>query len=240
MTFTSPVDLSTAINHRLRSKIIDHSTWTPRSRQTAIGLSEIGDPCSRKLGYKTLGIDKTNTQTDPWPMISGSAIHEWLAECFGTEENYLVEYKVTAAPGLSGTADLFDIANQIVIDHKCVGTNSMKKRIKDGLTQQQRVQLSMYALGFENIGHDVKHIACAYYPLGGRLDGLHVVVEEYDRQVAIDAMERHQTLLAATQVVDISQIPAEPSDLCVYCPWYLPGSTDLGAGCPGQGIGNVA
>ena len=246
MEFTSPVSPAMAINNRLRMAIIQHSTWTPRSRQTAIGLSEIGDPCARKLAYKTLGISKTNTQTDPWAMISGTAIHEWLATCFADqfdgEENplYLVEHKVTAAPGLSGTVDLYDLHNKIVIDHKCVGSTSMKKRTAQGFTDTQRVQLSLYALGLENEGYRVDSIACAYYPLGGRLDGLHVVVESYNPQIAFDAIARMKDLVTATQNVTINEIPATPSEMCSYCPWYLPGSSDLSIGCAGEGIGQVA
>jgi len=246
MKFTSPVSPSMAINDRLRLAITKRSEWTPRSRQTAIGLSEAGDPCARKLAYKIFGIMKTNTQSDPWAMISGSAIHDWLADCFKDqfdgEENplYLVEYPVQAAPGLSGTLDLFDIANKIVIDHKCVGSSSMKKRTANGLTQTQRVQLSLYALGLENEGSRVEQIACAYYPLGGRLDGLHVVVEEYNPQIAFAAIDRMNDLLKATQVVTINEIPATPSEMCAFCPWYLPGSADLTEGCPGEGLGKVA
>jgi hypothetical protein len=214
--------------------ITAQAAYAPRSRQTAIGLSEVGDPCSRKLAYKSLGTEKTNVMNDPWPSISGTAIHSYLAEVFQKDSNFLVEKRVTAAPGLSGTLDLYDIEQALVIDHKCVGTNSMKARIKDGMTATQRVQLSMYALGLENEGHTPANIACAYYPLGGRLDALHVVMEPYERQVALDAIERLSTLTGALEILSIHQIPATPSTMCSYCSWFIPNSTDLALGCPGQ------
>jgi len=232
--FTSPVSPSQAIADRLRIAITQKANYSPRSRQTAIGLSEVGDPCSRKLAYKSLGISKTNVMNDPWPSISGTAIHSWLADCFGEDSNFIVEKRVQAAPGLGGTVDLYDIENGLVLDHKCVGTNSMKARIKDGMTQTQRVQLSMYALGLENEGHNPKQIACAYYPLGGRLDGLYVVVEDYDKQVALDAIDRYRTLIEALKIVDISMVPATPTNMCTYCSWFIPNSQDLSVGCPGQ------
>jgi hypothetical protein len=210
------------------------AAYAPRSRQTAIGLSEVGDPCSRKLAYKSLGTEKTNVMNDPWPAISGTAIHSYLAEVFASDANFLVEQRVTAAPGLAGTLDLYDIEQGLVIDHKCVGTNSMKARIKDGMTATQRVQLSMYALGLENEGHTPRSIACAYYPLGGRLDALHVVMEPYERQVALVALDRYRTLLEAVKVISIEQIPATPSAMCSYCSWFIPNSNDLSVGCPGQ------
>lgn len=234
MTFTSPVTPSQEIADRLRLAITSHATYSPRSRQTAIGLSEVGDPCARKLAYKSLGVDKTNVLTDPWPSISGTAIHAWLAECFGKDENFLVEKRVKATEKLGGTLDLYDIAQGIVIDHKCVGASSMKARVKDGMTQTQRVQLSMYALGLENEGFSPKSIACAFYPLGGGLDALFVASEPYVREVALAAIERHKDLLTVLDIVGIEAIPATPSYLCNWCSWFIPNSTDLKSGCPGQ------
>ena len=234
MQFSSPVSPAQAVADRLRMAITAKAAYAPRSRQTALGLSEVGDPCSRKLAYKSLGISKTNVMNDPWPSISGTAIHSWLADCFGEDSNFLVEKRVQAATGLGGTVDLYDISNSLVIDHKCVGTNSMKARMRDGMTQTQRVQLSLYALGLENEGHHPTQIACAYYPLGGRLDALYVILEPYERQVALDAIERINTLHGALEILSIHQIPATPTSMCNYCSWFIPNSTDLALGCPGQ------
>jgi len=232
--FVSPVEPSQAIADRLRQTITRHAQFAPRSLQTRIGLSEIGDPCARKIAYKITGTEKTNVSTDPWASISGTAIHAWLADCFGTDPNYLVEQKVEAATGLSGTVDLYDIEQGLVIDHKCVGATSMKKRLKEGMTKTQRVQLSMYALGLIKMGYQPKNIACAYYPLGGRLDNLHVVVEPFFIGTAMDAINRMETIEDSLQYVKVDEIPAEPSGLCSYCSWYLPNSTDLRVGCPGD------
>ena len=227
--------------------ITTRAASAPRSRQSAVGLSEVGEVCVRKLAYKLLDWEKTLLQTDPWPAISGTAIHQWLADCFDDvydgEENklYLVEHKVEAAPGLSGTVDLFDIANGMVIDHKCVGATSMKNRKRDGLTDQQRVQISLYAKGLENQGYEVKQVACAYYPLGGRLDGIHTEVEDYNRDLAEKAIERFEATKSLVFALDVESnpmnwlsLPATPTFGCNYCSWYLPGSTDLSKGCPGE------
>ena len=239
--FTSPGDRSMALADRLRLAITDHSNNAPRSRQSRIGLSEVGEVCVRKLAYKMVEQKKTNPQSDPWASISGTALHTWLADCFGTNSNYLVEHKVEAAPGLMGTLDLFDIAEGMVIDHKCVGASSMKARKKDGLTQQQRIQISLYAKGLENQGHTVTKVACAFYPLGGRLDGLHTIVEDYDSALADAAIERFEATRSIIHALDPAnnpmnwlQIPATQTYSCIYCPWYLPGSADLSMGCPGE------
>jgi hypothetical protein len=64
-------------------------------------------------------------------------------------------------------ANLFDIQEGMVIDHKCVGSASMKKRKTEGMTNQQRVQITLYGLGMENLGHKVNKVALAFILLGG-------------------------------------------------------------------------
>jgi hypothetical protein len=124
-----------------------------------------------------------------------------------------------------------------------MGATSMKARKKDGMTHQQRVQINAYAYGAEQMGHEVKKVAIACYPLGGRLDGLYTIVEDYDKQVALDAIERLDGIKALVWQLDVeanpsawSFIPAVAAYNCIYCPFYLPKSTDLSKGCPGEEI----
>lgn len=244
MTFTAPGNDASVLSDRIKEVIHNRSANAPRSKQKRIGLSEVGEPCARKTAYKLLDWNKTNINTDPWASISGTAIHAWLADAFeGHPEHYLVEHRVVVNGELSGTADLFDIKNKMVIDHKCVGASAMKSRKKDGMTHQQRVQINLYGLGIENelgIG-SVEKVALAFYPLGGRLDALYTIVEPYNRQMALDAIAR----LESTQVLlwqldpeanpkNWNLIPATPSYLCIYCPYYLPNSGNISAGCPGE------
>lgn len=243
MMFTSPSSATKSLEQRITAIIKSADANKPRSKQLHIGPSELGDPCVRKLAYKMMDVAKVNLVTDPWPAISGSAIHEWLADAFGTTDNgnWLVEHRVTARPGLSGTVDLFDIDNGIVIDHKCVGATSMKARKLEGPTKQQLVQLSIYAYGLKQAGYDVKQIALAFYPLGGMLSGLHVWLGDYDEQIAIDAMQRLDDTIQLLVMLDPEDnpanwklIPFEASRLCHYCPWYLPDNDDLTKGCAGK------
>ena len=239
--FTAPGDEAQALASKLTAAIRNASENAPRSQQKRIGLSEVGQPCVRRNAYKLLDWAQTNPSTDPWPSISGTAIHSWLADCFGKLEGYLVEHPVTVNEQLAGTADLFDIAQGMVIDHKCVGQASMKSRKRDGMTHQQRVQINLYALGLERAGYWVEKVALAFYPLGGRLDGMHTIVEPYQRQIALDAIERleaTQTLLWQLDPEDNPEhwnlIPASPSYGCLYCPWHLPKSIDASKGCAGE------
>lgn len=240
--FTPLGDDASALADRIKLVVNNRSANAPRSQQKRIGLSEIGEVCIRKTSYKLLDWEKTNPSTDPWASISGTAIHSWLASAFEElPDQYLVEHPVKVTDELGGTADLFDITNKMVIDHKCVGATAMKSRKKDGMTHQQRVQCNLYALGLENEGYEVEKVALAFYPLGGRLDGLHTIVEPYNRQLALDAIQR----LEDTQVLlwqldpegnpqNWDLIPKTPTRACSYCPWFLPFSTDGSKGCSGE------
>ena len=240
--FTPLGDDASALADRIKAVVNNRSSNAPRSQQKRIGLSEVGEVCIRKTSYKLLDWEKTNPATDPWASISGTAIHSWLADAFEQlPDQYLVEHPVKVTDELGGTADLFDIGKKMVIDHKCVGATSMKSRKKDGMTHTQRVQTNLYALGFEREGYDVEKVALAFYPLGGRLDGLHTIVEPYNRQLALDAIQR----LEDTQVLlwqldpegnpkNWDLIPKTPARACSYCPWFLPFSKDGSKGCSGE------
>ena len=161
--FTPLGDDASALADRIKLVVNNRSANAPRSQQKRIGLSEIGEVCIRKTSYKLLDWEKTNPSTDPWASISGTAIHSWLASAFEElPDQYLVEHPVKVTDVLGGTADLFDITNKMVIDHKCVGATAMKSRKKDGMTHQQRVQCNLYALGFENEGYEVEKVALAF------------------------------------------------------------------------------
>lgn len=246
MTFSAPGDEASSLAENIRKVVEYRNSNSSRSKQKAIGVSEVGDPCPRKLAYKILDWQPTNIHTDPWAAIQGTAIHEWLAgafERFNEKDNprFLIEFRVQITDDLGGTADLFDTTDGVVIDHKCVGSSSMKNRKKDGATHQQRVQINLYGLGMEKAGHKVNKVALAYYPLGGRLDGLHTVVEPYNRQLALDAIERLDGIKLLVWQLDPENnpqnwelIPKVTSYNCLYCPFYLPNSKDASKGCPGE------
>ena len=242
--FTPLGDDASALADRIKAVVNNRSSNAPRSQQKRIGLSEVGEVCIRKTSYKLLDWEKTNPATDPWASISGTAIHSWLADAFADlPDQYLVEHPVKVNDDLGGTADLFDIANKMVIDHKCVGATAMKSRKKDGMTHQQRVQINLYGLGVENeLGAgSVEKVALAFYPLGGRLDGLHTIVEPFNRQLALDAIQRIEDTQVLLWQLDPEAnprnwdlLPKTSTRACSYCPWFLPFSTDGSKGCSGE------
>ena len=128
--FTAPGDDASALAENIKKVVEFRSNNSSRSKQKAIGLSEIGDPCARKLAYKILDWPQTNVSTDPWASIQGTAIHAWLAEAFerfNDKDNprFMIEFRVKVTDDLAGTCDLFDTVDGMVIDHKCMGSTSM-------------------------------------------------------------------------------------------------------------------
>lgn len=228
---------------RIKTVVRNRSNGSARSLQTAIGPSELGEKCVRRLAYKLTGTTKQNTTSDPWASISGTAIHAWLADAFTKDSTseWLVEHRVRVDAGLAGTVDLFDVTNGIVIDHKCAGATSMKARKAEGPTDQQLAQINVYGYALELAGYTVNKVAFAYYPLGGNLDGLFVWIGDYDRALAeksIDRLGDIENLVASLAPNDNPErwplIPATPSRLCSYCPYFVPRSDNLTIGCPGE------
>ena len=231
----------------------------PRSLQAAVGPSELGTPCLRRLGYKAIDHDpKPNTDTDPWASVIGTATHAWMAETYGRlnrdarrdrgdhvsipvpADRYLIEHRVHLPGGISGSCDLFDRDTGYVIDWKVTGLDRLKGYRKIGPGQQYRTQGHLYGLGMQLAGERVERVAIVFLPRGGRIDQLYPWSEPYDPQIAIDALRRFEEIRAFHITLDPAEHPENWALLptadayCTYCPFYLPNSTDLGKGCPGH------
>lgn len=216
--------------------------WSPRSGQVAIGPSEVGHPCTRRIAYKLLDWDKPNEmQGGSWAAQVGTAIHAYLAEIFGKKEGYLVEQRVNIRGNLSGTVDLYDTKNGVVLDWKTTGASKLAAYRKDGADPQHVIQVHLYAYGLAAQGADVKKVALAYLPTSGQLSDGYVDIRDYDENIALDAFKRLDTIHALLAQVDVeqnpefwSQIPAKTSRLCAWCPYFKPFSKALDEGCPGD------
>lgn len=223
----------------------------PRSLQAAPGPSELGTPCVRRLAYKTLDWEpKPNSDTDPWASIIGTSVHTWMASIYENENRklartfdagrYLIEHRITLPGGIQGSCDLYDRAMQTVIDWKVTSPDNLRKYRLNGPGQQYRTQAHLYALGLQLEGAEPEDVAIVFLPRGGRIDGLHVWAEPYDPQVAVEALRRYQAVRQFHISLDPENHPARWALLptadayCTYCPWFLPGSSDLSRGCPGH------
>jgi len=187
------------------------------------------------------GQPTTNHIADPWPSVVGTAVHAWLADAFTADNTrhgvlrWVAEQRVTPHPNHPGTADLYDAAEQAVVDHKVLGESSLTKvQSLRGPPRKYVVQLLLYGLGYRNLGLPVRRVALAAYPrTQASLDGLYVWDREYSP--ADDELLRevfHQTDYRqqwANRVIsgqlDIKQIPRTPShDECYFC---LAGETEV-------------
>ena len=213
----------------------------PRSRQRSIGPSDAGTPCSRRLGYKLLGVEPVNTDSDPWAAIVGTAVHAHLEKVF-TRANaalgrvrYETEVRVELPGYMRGTCDLVDIDERAVIDHKVVGVTALR-RVKGGdVGEAYRTQVHLYAAGLRLAGYDVDTVAIAFWSRSGNLRDSLLWSEPYDEDRVEVALRRIDALRMVT-APGVAVLPTVPTaeSFCLYCPFYLPASTDVATGCPGH------
>jgi hypothetical protein len=245
-------ELATAVIETVK----DAARNAPRSLQVAPGPSEIGTPCTRRLAYRVLDWEpKPNSDTDPWPATVGTSIHAWMAETYAAindqdratagagewqHDRYLIEHEITLPGGITGHCDLYDRGTAAVIDWKTTGNDKLRKYRLHGPGPQYRAQAHMYALGMQLAGEHPEHVVILFLPRSGRIDTLHAWSEPYNPQVAVEALKRYQAVRQFHYTLDPEKHPQrwalQPTAdaYCTYCPWFLPGSTDLGKGCPGH------
>jgi hypothetical protein len=237
--FTSPTSPAQSLGQTLEKIIADAGTFAPRSQQIAIGPSEAGQECTRRLAYKLLDWEVTNPgSSSSWASQVGTAIHAYLAEIFDKLDEYEVEQRVKIAGNLSGTVDLYHVPTGTVIDWKTTGNVDSKRK---KVSNQNLVQVNLYALGKKRAGADVKQVALVYLPVKGDLSEMHIELHPFDEQMALDALTRIDNIYALLTAVDVEanphmweQIPAVQSRLCNYCPYFKPFSSDLAVGCNGE------
>ena len=234
-----------SLSDEIRKTIGNFADNSERSKQTAIGMSEIGQPCVRRLGYKMLGVEATN-KADTWLATIGTAVHSWLAERYATimiegtnEPRYLVEHRVMLPDGTPGTLDIYDKVNKCIQDWKVVGDSTLKKyKATRHPGEQYQVQQHAYgmALQFAELGYEVNDVVIVFLPRGGALRNLYVWSEEFNPNYVVAALERNRMAKIATDAVGIDALELLPAvaAYCDYCPNFLPASTNLKIGCPGE------
>jgi hypothetical protein len=246
-------EYSQALAERIGQFIIDADTNSARSKQRAIGPSEVGEPCERQLTYKVLDWPETNTDRDPIASIIGTGFHLWMAEKFEARQvdlgdgrpRYRIEERVTVRDSpietarLTGSSDLFDRLARLNWDWKLVGQSSHDKYRRQGPGEKYRIQAHLYGLGQENAGEAPDRVVVAFVARYHQLK-VHVWSEPYDRTVAEAALARLDRIRDRAQVLELDlhpdrwdQIPIPVKPNCRFCPFLKPGSTDLSTGCPG-------
>ena len=241
---------------RLKRDLTKIIMWTerdsPRSRQRAIGPSELGDPCDRRIAYKLTGTDPVNRSGDPWPAVVGTAIHNWL-EVAVTQyqkvhgyQGWIVEQRVAPDNLVSGRSDLFHVPSGTVVDYKTASSDKIRKLHRGEAPSSAYItQINLYGLGHERAGREVHSVALVYYPRSGWLNDAFVWHAPYDRGIAMGALDRLYAIGFKLLDLDIRnhpekivEIPATGGDNCVWCPMFSremnPGAVASQNGCPGH------
>lgn len=224
-------DLTGALGDRLADDLRDMvramDAAADRSQQTHLGPSEIGNPCSRCLAEKILGIYEPPPFDDPWTRVIGTAIHDWLdaaAVASNVRDDHARWYpEVRVQPDerllpSGGRCDLFDADTGTVIDHKTTSAERLKKYRLNGPGVTYRRQAHLYGLGYLNAGHKVQNVALAFWPRGGRLRDLWVWTEPFDAGIAEEALTRYdllRNLCATAGPAIVHTLPSDPD--CFVC-----------------------
>lgn len=211
MTATLTTPRATALEVvRKVHQIVEHDiTHAPRSLQTRLGPSEIGNACDRCLIHMLAGTPTVPEVGAPWLPYVGTAVHEQLELAItrhmldqldtGTADvgEWITEGKVTVGEvngvPITGHSDLFHVPTGTVIDHKIVGTTTLRKLRADctGISLTYVRQSQLYARGWVAAGFHVSAVAVDFYPRNGlTIAQGRTWTAPYDEQVALDALAR--------------------------------------------------
>jgi len=175
---------------------------TARSRQTVIGISEVGMDCRKCVARKLA--EKPRTPDGSWFPFIGTAVHAQLEEGFARWDDYILEERLFVHEyknlKLAGSCDMFH-KNGVVNDWKVVGQEALKKAAKGQIKNQYRVQAMLYGLGWKKKGYDVSHVTLTFLPRDLDLPNAQVVMLRYDEQVALDALAQIEVLMDAAELI---------------------------------------
>lgn len=238
----------------IKQELSDLILWadanSERSKQLAIGPSELGDECDRRLAYRIAGVSPVN-EFDPWPAIVGTSVHTWLDaavrkyESFTRSGRYLTEMVVHPNDLIMGHSDLYDAKRKMIIDWKTVSAKNMTKFREEGPPDSYVTQINLYGMGQVNAGRPVEKVCLVALGRAGWLSDMYVWVDDYKPEIATWALDRVYRLGAMLLDLDIgnqpqrwSEIEPTPSKLCGWCPFYRQNARDGQEaddnGCPGR------
>lgn len=249
MTFTPLASelilLADELKRELCQVITDAGTYSPRSRQTSIGPSELGEECTRKLAYKLLDWEKVNiSSSGSWAAAVGTAIHSHLETIFSAEpEKYATETRVKIRGNLAGTVDLFHTERKMVLDWKTKSPTGIKEKRAAGASDKEIIQVMTYAYGKVLEGTPVDYVGLVFLPTGGQVSDMYIELHKYDEAIVLKALARIDNVYELLATIDVEanpimwqHIPSVPSRMCMYCPYFKPFSGDLAIACPGDSL----
>lgn len=245
----SPTDPNESLGVELLSDLTDVIKWTEansaRSIQTAIGPSELGSLCDRRIAYRIAGTPEANWWSDPLPAIVGTAVHSWLEHAVGQfqrvhfMDRWVTEITVQPDPLVKGHCDLYDKQLQAVIDWKTVSPTKLKAWKAGGPPEHYKDQVNLYGRGLINAGYPVSKVTLVAVPRSGWLRDMQIWVDDYRPERAQAALDRMYSIanvmIKAGDDLSFEEIDSAPSGECAFCPWYRGGDGRANqSGCPGN------
>jgi hypothetical protein len=217
--------------------LIDHDAHQrPRSQQTAIGPSGIGDPCPRRIAYTLTHTPPTNPGGDQLPAWIGTEAHAGMERITTRHPDWESEHRITINDPhlgtINGTVDAYHTPTATIVDWKFVGATAMKKYKTSGPGQQYRTQAHLYGLGMSLQGYPVANVAIVFIPRAGLSSQIHVWTEPYSDTIAGNALDRLAAIQTITTAEGPATLPTSPDANCAWCPWHQPDRD--GPGCPGH------
>lgn len=208
-----------------------HEEFSPRSMQVAVGPSDLGTECQRRLAYKVAGMAGYH-RPDPWAAFVGSAIHTRIEDVVARyakefNEEWLIEGRIRIDANISGKADL--VRKNKVIDIKSASPEVIRELPVKGPREAYKTQVQLYAKGLNDNGHEITRVAFIFVPRSGKLDDTYTWVDEYRPDVAQAALDRvyklanwlHRSLDITHHPGRWELVPATPEFMsCYFCPLF--------------------
>lgn len=223
----------------------------PRSQQKAIGASEVGHACAKRIGYKLAGTETLNRQPPPWRPTVGTAVHTWLEDVFEAENIHQGYHELGSGRWLTerrllvgsiggnlvhGTSDLFDVASGYSIDWKIVGRTTLRKAKAGHIDDPYRYQGHIYGRGRQALGQQVNGVMVAFLPSAGELAEAEFWAEPFDPGMAAKAFTRADgiaSLIGSLPADDALRLLPKADAYCSHCPFFVAAGTGGLDGCPG-------
>lgn len=218
----------------------------PRSKQKALGPSEVGMECQRALAYRLLNTPEKPDDRLPWAPLVGTAVHATIAEALEAEnkrlgrERWIVENRVAAADDLAGSCDAYDVDNKIIVDWKAVGEKSLRE-LPVHMKAEYETQAHIYGLGYENAGREVRWVRiCLLARASHDFRQSREWTRPYDREHAQKTLARLADTRKLITGLRLAQgdrgwpeVPATSSKPCSWCRYFKKGPAPTRLGCPG-------
>lgn len=221
--------------NRLWEKIQAYDASRPRSLQTRIGPSEIGEPCERKLAFKLAGTSESNPRASGWAAIKGTALHAYMESVLAKDPEWITEKTLEMVGVTSGSSDALWYKEQTVVDHKFPGDPAIADVRRNGLITKYRYQFHIYGLGWEEAGYPVKWVCGAFMPMAGGIDKRYGWAEPYSREIALEGLDRYgdieKDVRQGRKPLDFDKTAGHA---CTYCPFFSSvEAEESGTGCSG-------